>query len=142
MESCFLMSGGHDFYMARKILRPCQGVCFMGRGSGWLWFWVLRILILHRWIVNKSVHQSQLSHERGQPFQENKSTSAGSKVNWFRTEMELLIFKVKIESTFFKKKTCPGMLICWGCGHVVNYFKLTCMLKREVIIYIIYILYI
>ena len=51
----------------------------------------------------KSV-QSQLSQERGQPFQENKSTSAGSKVNGFRTEMELLIFRVRIESTFFRKR--------------------------------------
>ena len=47
-------------------------------------------------------------------FQENKSTSAGSKVNGFRTEMELLNFKVKIESTFFRKRQCTiGFWICW-----------------------------
>ena len=38
----------------------------------------------------------------------NKSTSAGSEVNWFRTEMELLILKVKIESTFFRKRHSPA----------------------------------
>ena len=31
LESWFLMAGGCDFFMARKILRPRHAVCFMGR---------------------------------------------------------------------------------------------------------------
>ena len=34
LESWILVGGGADFCMARKILRPRQGVCFVGRGRG------------------------------------------------------------------------------------------------------------
>ena len=61
------------------------------------------------------LRQSQLSQESSQPFQENKSTYAGSKVNQFRTGMELLILKVKIESTFFRKRQ-THVLSCTDIG--------------------------